>query len=87
MTCRHVDIAPGVTAIVCGRSLRRATCQHCGAPAGLLCDYPTTAGGTCDRRICSRCACEVGPNRHYCPKHAAFADTVPVQGSLFADPP
>jgi hypothetical protein len=41
-----------------------------------LCDYPVTRKGkpgTCDRKLCSRCAVNVGPNKDYCPPHARVA--------------
>lgn len=43
-------------------------------PATLLCDFvlsKTLGGGwiTCDTPVCEKCAKEVAPDTHYCPKH------------------
>lgn len=48
---------------------RRRRCRTCDAiGAELLCDFPL-AKRTCNAPICERCAREVGPNLHHCPRH------------------
>jgi hypothetical protein len=45
--------------------------------------YPRKDGSkTCDAAMCRRCALEVGPDRHFCPKHRAQSGA-PEQRSLF----
>jgi hypothetical protein len=41
----------------------------CRGIGSLLCDAPVGEEGTCDMPLCERCATEVGPDRHLCPKH------------------
>lgn len=52
---------------------RTVRCSSCGADATFQCDYPVRPRGgrpgTCSRWLCSKCATEVGPDRHYCPPH------------------
>ena len=62
----------------------------CGQSASLQCDGPSKRRSkTCDKRLCTSCAKEVGPDRHLCPQHAAsgFAteneEAGPVQEGLF----
>jgi hypothetical protein len=76
MSCNHVDLGDGVTAIVCSRT-KQKRCYVCGAPAPVLCDYPVTTNksGTCDRPCC-RCHCERKRNTtdtDYCLAHAEHA--------------
>jgi len=54
MTCDRFD-AGGVTFIACSRGQRKPRCK---------------CGKTCDAKLCSSCATEVGPDRHYCGPHA-----------------
>lgn len=59
--------------IVCSRSTKRqpnTTCQSCGEPGYLRCDFPMGDNKTCDAFICVACATHVGRNRDHCPKHA-----------------
>lgn len=71
MTCDHVRLPGGGTAIVCSRSRRPRQKCKCGQPATLLCDWKVKArkSGTCDAPICATCAEEVGPDKHLCPDH------------------
>lgn len=50
---------------------------RCMAMSTLLCDWPVD-GGTCDMPLCAEHAHQVGPDRHYCPRHRALqAETAP----------
>lgn len=61
----------GGVATVCSRGRRaRARCT-CGRAAPLLCDAPVGEGRTCDAPICRRCALELAPEVHRCPRHQA----------------
>jgi hypothetical protein len=68
------------------RSLPKCRCELgpgaglCGAMAPLLCDYPV-GKRTCDAPLCESHATQVGPDRHYCPRHAAGEP--PPQADLF----
>ncbi len=69
MPCTPFTLPDGTRGILCSRrpTLRCA----CGRAASLQCDaLSTRRSGTCDRHLCSRCAVEVGPDRHLCPAHA-----------------
>ncbi len=69
MTCEHVIMPGGGTAIACS-SRRRQRCA-CGSPATLLCDWKTrTKRGTCSKPICSVCATSAAPEKDLCPAHA-----------------
>lgn len=70
MTCEHVTLPGGQTAIVCSTRPRKR-CK-CGRRATLLCDWkiPGKKGGTCDRPICERCATSPAPGKDLCPDHA-----------------
>lgn len=74
MTCEHVQLPGGGTAIVCGtkpwpRSKVRCSCGH---PAKLLCDWKVSDSktGTCDKPICARCTTSPAPDKDLCPEHA-----------------
>jgi hypothetical protein len=72
VTCRVIRLANGEAVIVCSRGYDGPRCYVCGDPQAFLCDYPVTRDGnpgTCDKRMCFRCANEVGPDRHYCNGH------------------
>lgn len=71
MTCEHVSLPGGATAIVCS-SGRRQRCK-CGRPATLLCDWKvkTKKSGTCDAPLCSSCTTSPAPDKDLCPTHAA----------------
>lgn len=71
----------------CSRGRRRKPCKvvGCTSDASKLCDYPVTRAGkaaTCDFDMCARHATKVGPDRDYCPPHAALAAKAPAQGKL-----
>ena len=72
MTCEHVHLSGGMSAIVCS-SGRRPKCSGCGRPAGLLCDWKTPGirNGTCDAPVCERCSTKPASNKDLCPTHAA----------------
>lgn len=67
MTCQHVTVPGGYSAIVCGPTRR---CK-CGRKATLLCDWkvPSRKSGTCDKAICDQCAVSVAPEKDLCPDH------------------
>lgn len=72
MTCEHVSLPGGGTAIVCGPRRRRSKCA-CGRPADQLCDWkvPGKKSGTCDAPVCSRCTTSPAPGKDLCKIHAA----------------
>lgn len=79
MTCEWIQV-PGGVVVLCSRGRRsRTACRFCGVPgAQLLCDAPVVRRGaarTCDAPMCARCAHELGPDRHVCPRHVV----VPVE--------
>lgn len=69
MTCEHVALPGGGTAIVCS-SAKRPRCE-CGRAAPLLCDWKVSdrKSGTCDAPICDRCATSPAPEKDLCPRH------------------
>lgn len=69
MTCDHVSLPGGGSAIVCS-SRTRQRCG-CGRPATRLCDWkvPTRKSGTCDAPVCARCAHQPAPGKDLCPQH------------------
>jgi hypothetical protein len=80
---RVPDDSPKTTAIICSRATRRAPCKYCGAPHTKLCDYPVERNGkpgTCDIRMCDRCATNGGHEIDYCRPHAKM-----VKGAGLAD--
>jgi hypothetical protein len=70
MTCEHVSLPGGGTAIVCS-SHRSKRCK-CGLPATLLCDWkvPSRESGTCDAPLCEGCTVSPAEGKDLCPKHA-----------------
>lgn len=68
VTCEHVSLPGGGTAIVCSTTRR---CK-CGRPARRLCDWkvPARRSGTCDKPICSECSTSPAPEKDLCPDHA-----------------
>lgn len=70
MTCEHVALPGGETAIVCSRA-KSPRCA-CGRAAPLLCDWKVSdrKSGTCDEPICERCAISPAPDKDLCPQHA-----------------
>lgn len=69
MTCEHVTMPDGGTAIVCS-SRKRQRCK-CGRDAFLLCDWkvPGKRSGTCDAPICNVCGISPAPGKDLCAKH------------------
>jgi hypothetical protein len=70
VTCEHVQLPNGASAIVCGS--RRAQRCRCGRKATLLCDWkvPSRKSGTCDQPMCAGCATSAAPGKDICPDHA-----------------
>lgn len=69
MTCQIVQHGPAVKMIACGAFGTKGPCEWCKRPGTKLCDWPTGENKTCDRRMCSHHAKNVGPNKDYCPEH------------------
>ncbi len=69
MTCEHVKLPGGGTAIVCGRFPRRRRCCACHLVGGFQCDWKVSKTKTCDRYICPEHAQEVAQDKHLCPEH------------------
>ena len=71
MTCEHVQLPGGGTAIVCssGRAKRCA----CGRRATLECDWKVKErhSGTCDAPLCSSCTMSPAEGKDLCPDHVA----------------
>lgn len=98
MACTPLFEKGRAVGVICirGPKPRPRKCGFCGrlGVAELLCDaelervrYPRKDGSTtCDAPICDRCAVQIGPDRHLCPRHReqtrALA-TAPQQGELF----
>ena len=83
MACYHVTLPGGFTAIVCGvRGASKCSEQGCNSPHTKLCDFPLSAGRTCDRKLCDRYAIKVGPDRDYCPEHdeESFIERLELKG-------
>lgn len=79
MTCTYVPI-PGGYAIVCTRGERKRKCVECGGAIAYLCDWKLKGkhtGRTCSRAVCTRCAKQVGREKHLCPAHARKWDAHP----------
>lgn len=73
MACELIEIPGMGTGIICSRGVRAKKCQFCGAVCTKECDYPTAKkSGTCDAKMCDRCATAGGVDLDYCPNHAAF---------------
>jgi hypothetical protein len=91
MPCDVRRLPDGSVAICCSRGAwpKHQACYVCGARSEFLCDWPVTrraigvgpkeypniTDGTCDKRMCRRCANEVGPDRHYCNAHFRLSRT------------
>ena len=68
----HKDKDGNMAMIICSRGGRRHSCETCGRPATVLCDYPVIRNGkaaTCDRWCCRPHAFTVGENLDYCMPH------------------
>jgi hypothetical protein len=75
VTCEHVRLPGGGTAIVCGPRRSHDRCR-CGRIATLACDWKMPKGttvrktGTCDKPLCERCTVSPAPDKDLCPTHA-----------------
>ncbi len=85
MPCEVRRMPDGSAVICCSRGPlpKHQACYVCGDRSEFLCDWPVTrreigvgrkeypneVAGTCDKRMCRRCANEVGPDRRYCNAH------------------
>jgi hypothetical protein len=71
MGCDSFRTPDGGMAIICSRGRRAPSCQEpgCRQISTALCDFPTTRGKTCDRRMCQAHRTTVGPDRDYCAMH------------------
>lgn len=73
MTCEHLPLPGGGSAIVCGKFGPRDKCP-CGRTATRLCDWKVETvrkEGTCSKPLCDRCTTSPAPDKDLCPKHAA----------------
>lgn len=70
MTCHHVSLPGGGSAIVC--TSERAKRCPCGQRETLLCDWkmPNKRSGTCDAPLCPACTTSPAPDKDLCAKHA-----------------
>lgn len=72
----YVKLPGGIVAHIRMAKPRRRRCigaeggHACPTAATLQCDFPTTAGKTCDVYICPAHARRVGTELDYCPAHA-----------------
>jgi hypothetical protein len=55
--------------------------EYCAQMAPYLCDWPAGGGRDCDFPMCEDHRKNVGPNKDYCPEHAADAEC--AQPGLF----
>lgn len=77
MPCERREFGGGIAVIVCGRR----PAQPCSVPGcqrryEKMCDYPVTrngVAGTCDAKLCAKCAVSQGPGKDLCPAHAKLA--------------
>lgn len=73
MACEIITIDGRSVGIICGRNIRHTKCKFCGAACTKECDYPSSKrSGTCDAKLCDRCATSGGAELDYCPTHAPF---------------
>ncbi|MCX4030371.1 hypothetical protein H0A36_25705 [Endozoicomonas sp. SM1973] len=63
MPCYHLNEG----GIICGEL--GPHCSDCLDVCEYLCDFPVGKGKTCDRRLCTTHAHEVGIDLHYCSNH------------------
>jgi hypothetical protein len=62
-----------VGTIICRRPVF-ASCRYCSRQSTKLCDFPVVRDGkpgTCDTRLCDRCAMPAGKSIDYCKPHSA----------------
>lgn len=77
MTCKRVEIAPGVVSWSCsrGRSDEGPPCVECKSrPQAVSCGFELRgrlAGTRCERRVCGSCAVVID-GVALCPAHARF---------------
>lgn len=72
MVCKIVK-TDKVTAFVCSRGFGNNTCDSCGAPSSLLCDFElkNASRATCDGKLCKSCTTKI-EDKDYCPAHIRF---------------
>jgi hypothetical protein len=86
MRCRVVNLGNGVTAFLCGGQRVPCSVPGCRASATRECDYPVIRAGvkgTCDAKLCDRCAIKGQLSVDYCPPHSRAPKP---QLDLFAKP-
>ena len=59
-----------------------APCVECRSMSEFLCDYEVVQGVTCDVPLCKDHAHEIGLDRHYCTRHLAQMNTVPLKSGI-----
>ncbi len=78
MTCKHINLGGGVTAIACSRGARRERCKCGSGFVSRLCDFElrgSKAGQTCSAKLCDRCSSRpAGTELDYCPAHARLLE-------------
>lgn len=78
MVCRVIKGENGEIIIACSRGKRAQVCEDCKSrSATIRCDFELRGalkGKTCDRWLCSKCATEVGVDRHLCRAHLKLAE-------------
>ena len=81
MTCTRVELAAGITAIVCHRGPRSrpAKCFYCKTPHIRLCDHPIAPGKTCSRKLCQEHATSTGADLDLCVDHATPPKAAPTR--------
>lgn len=57
---------------LCGKLLEQQICASCGFELEYLCDFPVGESGTCNKKLCDKCAFEIKPDIHLCPEHTIF---------------
>lgn len=61
-----------INGFMCGKNLDLPICCNCRLICEYLCDFPVGKNGTCDRKLCQKCALEIKNDIHLCPEHAIF---------------
>jgi hypothetical protein len=78
MQCNNLTPKNEARVLVCARRAQQRNQRQqcaCGGPADLLCDFPSSRGGTCDAYICQTCALHLTTapeDLDFCAAHAPF---------------
>lgn len=84
MPCFHYNIKGiGRVHIRAGKRAKLPPpCVQCHDMSEYLCDFEVAKGVTCDAPLCKDHAHEVGPDRHYCSRHLAEMNAVPLKPQI-----